>query len=106
MSLDPASKSSSLRETLADWTDVDIAEYELARAFGLMGEGVSFSTDAKHVFWSRNPIGTMLYDMLAKLAEVGVLEYRAEPDGQYRWNPNFRGSWENGSSLPPRANAS
>jgi hypothetical protein len=23
-----------------------------------------------------------------------VLEFREEPDNQYRWNPDFWGSWE------------
>lgn len=85
-----------MKEGLADWTDIDWAAYELARALGLMGEEVSFSIDAKHVFWSANPIEAMLYETLQRLVEVEVLEYREKPDDQYRWNPTFRGSWVKG----------
>ncbi len=53
-----------------------------------------FQTRAKHVFWSTNPVGNMLYAMLDQMVAVGILEKRDEPDFQYRWNPSFRGSWE------------
>ena len=94
-----------LRDALADWTDWDVAAYELARALDLMGDGVRFHLEAKHVFWSNHPIGNMLYETLQRLDEVGVLQYREEPDHQYRWNPDFRGSWESGRPASPPAGA-
>ncbi len=90
-----------LPDALADWTDWDVAEYELARALGLLHEGVRFQVEAKHVFWSNNPIGTMLHETLQRLVEIDVLDHRAEPDDQYRWNPDFRGSWEKERPVPP-----
>lgn len=88
---------------MADWTDWDIAAYELARALGVMREGGRFHMEAKHVFWSDHPIGNMLDDMLQRLVAVGILQNRAEPDDQYRWNPDFRGSWEIERSASPSA---
>ena len=44
--------------------------------------------------WSDNDLGTLLANMLMSLAEKGILERRDEPDDQFRWNPNFKGSWE------------
>jgi hypothetical protein len=95
-----------LREALADWTDWDFAAYYLARALGVMREDVRFHLEAKHVFWSNHPIGEMLYATLEHLVEVGVLQKREEPDDQYRWNPDFRGSWETDRSDYPSAGSS
>jgi len=84
----------SLREELADWTDIDVAGFVLARRLGIIGADVQFQTHAKHVFWSEHPVGRALYRILDELVEAGVLEKRDEPDFQYRWNPAFKGSWE------------
>ena len=84
----------TLGEELADWRDFDVAGYLLARALGVIPAEVQFHSDAKHVFWSDNPIGTAMYRTLDQLVEAGVLEKRNEPDIQYRWNPSFKGSWE------------
>jgi hypothetical protein len=86
--------STLLKEQIADWTDVDHAQYALAVALGLMTTDTAFATKAKHVFWSANPVGDTLFQMLRGLASVGVLQTRDEPDIQFRWNPDFRGSWE------------
>ena len=84
----------TLRDELADWTDIDVAGLILARRLGIIGAEVQFQTDAKHVFWSDHPVGRALYQMLDQLVEAGVLEKRDEPDFQYRWNPSFKGSWD------------
>jgi hypothetical protein len=84
----------TLREQLIDWTDWDGAAFCLAKSMGLMSPKVRFSTDAKHLFWSANPVGHALHNMLGELVVAGVLENRDEPDDQYRWNPAFVGSWE------------
>jgi uncharacterized protein YaiE (UPF0345 family) len=46
------------------------------------------------VFWSRHPIGDLLFNTLDALVDAGVLMKRDEPDFQYRWNPDFKGTWE------------
>ena len=85
----------TLREALPDWHDWDGAAYHLAVCLGLMNDEPGlFETRAKHVLWSNNPIGNMLYGMLDQLVAAGVLESRDEPDKQFRWNAAFRGSWE------------
>jgi hypothetical protein len=83
----------SLREDLVDWTDWDGAAYALARSLGLMDASVSFATDAKHIFWSDNPVGRSLHSALEAFVVAGFLERRDEPDIQFRWRSDFRGSW-------------
>ncbi|HML23297.1 MAG TPA: hypothetical protein PKD09_16705 [Aggregatilinea sp.] len=80
----------TLKEALLDWTDWDLAERYLAQCLGLMTPDVK----AKHVFWSNNPIGNMLTNVLEELTQQGILEKRDEPDFQFRWNSAFHGSWE------------
>jgi hypothetical protein len=81
----------TLKDYLKDWTDMDWAMYDLGRCLGLMDTEF---VKAKHVFWSENHVGNMLHDILTRLADNGILEYRDEPDYQYRWNPHFKGTWE------------
>ena len=82
----------TLKERLADWTDWDGAQYELAICLGLMASNTSFATRAKHVFWSNNPVGNALHAMLDELVSIQALEVNG--DMQYRWNTAFKGSWE------------
>jgi hypothetical protein len=84
----------TLKTELANWQDWDVACYILSQNIGLMNADSSLQTQAKHVFWSDNPVGNTLIDILNQLVEVGVLEKRDEPDLQYRWNPEFKGTWE------------
>jgi hypothetical protein len=84
----------TLRDRLSDWNDWDGAAFILAQSIGLMSEDVRFELEAKHVFWSNNPIGRALHNILKELVTAGVLENRNEPDDQYRWNPGFVGTWE------------
>ena len=85
----------SLSERLRDWVDWDGAAYWLAVSLDVMkDEPGLFQGRAKHVFWSNNPVGKMLYAMLDQMVAVGILEKRDEPDFQYRWNRSFRGTWE------------
>jgi len=86
----------TLRESLSDWRDWDGAAYALAECIGLVPPWNGWGR-TKHVFWSDHPIGNLLYATLEQLVAVGVLESRDEPDNQYRWNPAFRGSWEESS---------
>jgi hypothetical protein len=76
-----------LRENLKEWTDIDLAAFELANSLGVT-ERQSF-LETKWVLWSDNNIGKALLEILGKLVEVGVLEKRDEPDFQYRWNKTF-----------------
>ncbi|MGN9810170.1 hypothetical protein ACTMSW_12525 [Micromonospora sp. BQ11] len=73
----------ALADDLAEWTDVDGAQYVLGRSLGLFSDR-SFQ-QVKWVFWSNDPLGQALWDMLHALVEAGVLEYRDEPDHQFRW---------------------
>jgi len=86
----------TLRLALEEWTDLDVAAYDLGIAVGLIDPQRSpFSTKAKHVFWSDNPVGNTLRDMLERLVTLGAIQRRDEPDvQQYRWNREHRGTWE------------
>ena len=84
----------TLKDALSEWQDIDGAAHDLAICLGLMDESVDFATDAKHVYWSKNPVGTALDQCLQELGKAGILEFRDEPDFQYRWNRSFKGSWE------------
>jgi hypothetical protein len=77
----------SLREALADWTDIDDAEHFLALCLGIAEAG-STMRDYKAAYWSDNPTGNTLAHILDRLVGIGVLEKRTEPDFQYRNCPD------------------
>ena len=83
----------TLKDQLEDWTDWDFAAYALAISLGLMPAGI-LPGRVKAVFWTNNPVGIMLHEMLRQLAAAGILENRDEPDDQYRWNAAFSGEWD------------
>ena len=66
-----------------------ITEKHVRRAGERLGPQDSFG-DTKWIFWSNNPLGNTLCGILDKLVEVGVLEFRDEPDVQFRWNAQFK----------------
>ena len=74
----------SLRDRIPDWTDIDFAAHALAQALGVMAPDAEMA-DTKWVYWSKNPLGDALVQMLDSLVEIGLLEKRDEPDFQYRW---------------------
>ena len=84
----------TLKQALTEWTDWDGATFCLARCLGLMGPEVDFPVRAKHVFWSNNPVGNMLHEVLKHLIGQGILEVHPEDDTIIRWNSAFVGSWE------------
>ncbi len=78
------------RDQVSEWVDFDGAMFDLAVSLGVMSQDTSFTTDAKHVFWSSNQLGDALDDMLKILHRIGAVEHNSE-DGKYRWNDRF--SW-------------
>jgi hypothetical protein len=91
MTMVSSSAVTSLRDTLTEWTERDVAEFYLARLLGIIGFDVSFATDAKHLFWSDNAIGDALELILSSLTDLGALEVDEERI-QVRWNAGF--NWE------------
>ena len=79
----------TLRTALSDWTDFDAAAHRLAQCLGIMPYQQEMR-EAKWVYWSENPLGTMLHSTLERLVELSVLEKREEPDLQYRWCSTYR----------------
>jgi hypothetical protein len=85
----------TLKTALEEWTDCDWAGYCTAVALGLIDpERSPFQTKAKHLFWTDNAVGNTLHQFLEALVSLGVLERRDEPSLQFRWNREFRGTWE------------
>lgn len=87
----------TLKEALADWTDWDVALYEMGACQGLWSSWPKdqvWPKSVKYVMWSSHPVGGMLSLQLDLLVKQGILEARKEPCQQYRWNQAFRGGWE------------
>ena len=86
--------SQTLRRSLAEWTDADVASYYVAVALGIApdsGKEWDFWGGKKWMFWSANPLGDGLYRVLEMLTESGVLE-KDEDEMKFRWNQKF--DWE------------
>jgi hypothetical protein len=67
-----------------EWHDIDGAMDELGRALGLF-EGYEY-LQIKNVFWTKNPLSTVLHGTVMHMVEAGVLEERkTEDDDLYRW---------------------
>lgn len=77
----------TLKETLADWTDWDVAMFELGRCLGVFGPEVTLATDAKGTIWSDNSVSRMLLMIMLALVTEGVMEVMDED--RYRMNPNY-----------------
>jgi hypothetical protein len=82
----------TLRVTLADWTDVDGSCHMLAQCLDIVPTQLQM-TEVKWLYWSENPLGTMLHGTLERLSDLGVLEKREEPDLQYRWCATHPSPW-------------
>lgn len=76
--------SVDLSEELAEWTYWDGAAFSVGAALGIFGESEQFLR-VKGVFWTDNPLGNALHEILIQLVAAGVLERREEPDEQFRW---------------------
>lgn len=75
-----------LSEGLAEWTDWDVAAFVVGRSLGILEESVTSSRQVKSVFWTDNPLGNALHEVLLQLVAAGVLERREEPDEQFLWS--------------------
>jgi len=75
----------TLKERLKDWTDWEGAEFQLGVLLGLWsdGENAWLEEGAKNTIWSAG--GDFLFEMLQQMVKAGVLEYRDQPDHEYRW---------------------
>lgn len=86
--------SQILRRGMAEWTETDIATFQLAVALGIApdledeSKAMDAFRDKKWIFWSANPLGDGLYRILETLVECGVLE-KQEEQLRFRWNPAF-----------------
>ncbi len=59
--------------------------FSLAVVLGVMPDGKESWFKNKGLFWSNNPQESAFAEILQRLVKADVLEYREEPDQQYRW---------------------
>jgi hypothetical protein len=78
------------RESLSEYTDIDLLQHDLARMLGIVTSDVEVN-DVKALYWTKNPIGDALAAFVLALGRAGVLEQHPEDQTLLRWNPNFRG---------------
>lgn len=83
-------KSIDLRGLLKEWTDPDITQYYLACCLGLMEYDDDFVNfrKSKHVFWTKNQVGSLLIATLNVLVDNGLIEFDPN-ESKYRWNVLF-----------------
>lgn len=85
--------SSPLKIRLADWKSCDRAAYELGVVLGLWIDfGGPLWEDPWHglqyIFWSDNPLGTSLNNMILELTKCGALQVKSNNEA-FRWNPDY-----------------
>jgi hypothetical protein len=78
----------SLKGYLADWTDIDVAQYWLGCTLGMFeaDESLQVFRHLKGVFWTENSIGNLLHEMLETLISNNLLEFD-ETSSKVRWIP-------------------
>ena len=75
----------TLKDRLQNWTDIDVAEFLLGATLGLWEDTQeNFAVKYKHVFWSVNPLGGHLHEILMGLADLDIVEYDGE-ELRIRW---------------------
>jgi hypothetical protein len=82
-------KTETLKEFLREWRDQDYIEFHLAILLGILDSDVSF-LKAKHLFWTANPVGDALGDVIVRLVKAGVLEEDPSDYTRFRWNRSFK----------------
>jgi hypothetical protein len=86
---------SYLAEQLSNWTDIDVAAWHLAISLGLMqpprpdAQAFDFG-GRKDLFWTRNPIGDLMFRLLDDLHDLGAVEAHPEDDHLLRWSPAYQ----------------
>jgi len=84
----------NLRQSLKEWTEIDVAAFHTGVALGvippLSDEKEIYNFGGKKwMFWTKNPLGNLLFDLVESLVDLNILE-RHESDNQlFRWNASF-----------------
>ena len=79
---------------MKEWTEIDVAAFQAGVALGIIpplsGEKEIYNfAGKKWVFWTKNPLGTLLFGLLENLVKLNILEKHKNDDQLYRWNSNF-----------------
>ena len=80
----------SLKVALREWTDADVALYEIGCALGLFPKGDPLGFPVKYKFHccSRTDLGDMLGDILDSMIEQKILLWN-ENEIQVKWNEEY-----------------
>ncbi|MCF6221861.1 MAG: hypothetical protein L3J65_12185 [Robiginitomaculum sp.] len=87
--------TNNLRHTLKEWTEIDVAAFHLGVALGIIPP-LSDEKDIynfggkKWMFWSENPLGNLLFDLLENLVKLDILEKHKGDNQLFRWNPSYK----------------
>ena len=87
----------SLRHSLKEWTEIDVAAFHIGVALEIIPplsdekEIYNFG-GKKWMFWTKNPLGNLLFELLENLVSLNILEKHINDDHFFRWNSNFK--WE------------
>ena len=86
-----------LRPSLKTWTEIDVAAFHAGVALGIVPplsdeKNLYGFGDKKWIFWTENPLGSMLFDLLETMVTLNILEKHEGDDHLYRWNATF--DWE------------
>ncbi len=91
----------TIQEFFSDWVEPDDAMYFLACHLGIMeyheqntAAFFEYYPKVKSVFAVKTGIGTILFEILEKMVEGGLLE--KNEDWEFRWNKSFKPYWEGG----------
>ena len=86
----------TFKNALHDWQTQDIASYSLGVALGLfLDHGKSYPESLYNIFWTNNPTGNFLRDMLISMTNAGILfqnenlEYKWNDNPEYQWNKTY-----------------
>tara|TARA_Y100000310_G_scaffold130972_1_gene130192 strand:- start:28524 stop:28886 length:363 start_codon:yes stop_codon:yes gene_type:complete len=86
----------TIREQFDDWVDFDVAAFIMGATIGLFEED-SFIKN-KGIFWTSNPTGDILFDMLEHLVANDMLI--KNDDMKFKWNDKFAGlTWTDNESI-------
>ena len=71
-----------------EYVDIDGMLHSLCIQLGIIPEDSLFSTEAKGIYWSNNPLGNFLGDTLYAMKALGII-LENEEEQTFKWNPDY-----------------
>lgn len=87
----------TIREELADWTEIESVIDVFAVAYGLLPAGERFP---KAFYWATGSVVDILVNTIFKMVDAGILERRDDrADMELRWKPDYSTDWGAASAV-------